>query len=233
MCKWLEAIPQAWETSGIDTSSEAIPGLDSSWEQSTPSSLQTLAKALGGCLQVRTLKHEYPADIGSPTHSDTDTEDLKKIIVVSKPPKRGKCTPDMKCLDCDFVAIRGSDLYHHIKELHPELRSYACWDCEKNFHTDHDRLNHMNAIHHTKGFRCTVCAYSATTEARMIDHVRTHAVKKFEFATCEVKLVTKVALRKHTLLHLSNEEIQCSNCDKLYTSKLVMSIHKHGKHGEG
>ncbi len=228
LCEWPEAIPQNWETSGVDTSSEAIPGPDPLLDQSTPLSLQTLAKALGGHPWIRTLKHEYLADIGSPTHSDTDTEDLKKMFVVSKPPKRGKHTPDMKCPDYEFVAVRGSDLYYHIKELHLKACSYACWDCEKNFQTDHDRLNHMNAIHCIKGFRYTVCAYSAATEARMINHVRTHAVKKFECATCEVKLVTKAALRKHTLLHLSKEEIQCSDCEELYASKLVLSAHKHG-----
>ncbi len=155
------------------------------------------------------------------------------MYVVSKPPKRGKHTPNMKCPDCDYVAVKGLDLYCHIKELHLDTHSYTCWDCDKNFQTDHDRLNHMNTMHQVKGFRCTVYAYSAATEARMLDHIRTHAVKKFECTTCEVKLAMKAALRKYTILHLSKEEIQYTDCGKSYTSKLVLSVYKCGKHGAG
>ncbi len=113
------------------------------------------------------LKHEYPADLGSPSCSNTESEELGRMYVVAKPPKRGKHTPDTSCPECDFVMVKGIDLYHHIKENHPGACSYACWDCEKNFQTDHDRLNHMNAIHRTKRYHCTVCAYAATMEARM------------------------------------------------------------------
>ncbi len=91
----------------------------------------------------------------------------------------------------------------------------------------------MNALHRTKEYHCTVCAYAATTEVRMLDHIRTHATKKYECATCEVKLATQAALQKHTLLYLSKEEIECDICHKVYTSKLVLSIHKHGKHSQG
>ncbi len=96
---------------------------------------------------MRTLCREYPIDLGSPTRSDDDLSDLKKLYTVSKSSKKKCLAPDTQCLDCDFVAIRGIDLYHHIKDMHPDSKSYACWDCEKNFQTDHDHTNHMNVIH--------------------------------------------------------------------------------------
>ena len=233
LCKWPEVVPDQWETPEVDTSTEVGQGSDVSFEKSTPASLKMLEHGLGGRPCVWDLKHEYPVDLGSPSHSDTESEELSRMYVVAKPLKRGKQTPDTSCPDCDFVAVKGADLYHHIKGSHPEVHSYACWDCKKNFQTDHDRLNHMNVIHRSKGYHCTVCAYTAVTEARIQDHIRTHATKKYECTTCEAKLATQAALRKHTSLHLSKEEIECDVCHKNYASKLALSVHKHGKHGQG
>lgn len=39
LCEWPEIVPQNWETSGIDTSSDVNQGLDSSLDQNTPALL--------------------------------------------------------------------------------------------------------------------------------------------------------------------------------------------------
>ncbi len=139
----------------------------------------------------------------------------------------------LKCPECDFLAVKAKDLYMHIKTMHPEVRPYGCWSCKKNFRTDHDHLNHMNSLHRDKQFCCKVCPYSSATESRMLDHVWMHTSKKFECTSCDVKLATKLVLQCHTLLHLSDMELRCDQCGKIYASKLALTIHKHGKHGDG
>ena len=229
-----------WKTSGADSSVDNLSANTSTESgdkqhphSEIPESVQNLVKTLGGRLWVRTLCWEYPIDLGSPTRSDDDLSDLKKLYTVSKPSKKKWCAPDTQCPDCDFVAIRGIDLYCHIKDNHPDSKSYACWDCEKNFQTYHDHTNHMNAIHWDKAFHCTVCAFTAAIEHKMLDDVCTHTSRKFECASCNMQLATKSALHEHTLLHLSLEEHKCSHCDKLYTSRLALQVYSRGKHSQG
>ena len=83
--------------------------------------------------RVWDLVHEYPPDFGSPTRQDADTLKLRSLYDVKQHCSRKHRAPDTQCLNCDFVGVKGQDLYHHIKYLHPDSRSYACWDCDKNF----------------------------------------------------------------------------------------------------
>ena len=88
--KQLEAVPDQWETPEVDTSIEVGQGSDVSFEKGAPALLKTLDHALGGRPCVRDLKYEYPADLGSPSYSDTESEELSRMYVVVKLPKRGK-----------------------------------------------------------------------------------------------------------------------------------------------
>ena len=141
--------------------------------------------------------------------------------------------PDTKCQTCDYITVKGADLYRHMKDIHPEQRPYGCWSCEKNFQTDHDQLNHMNAMHWAKAYKCTQCLYSTSVESRILEHVHTHAIQKFECASCEMKLSTKAALCQHTLLHISKEEFLCAICNKSYALQLALGVHTRGKHSQG
>ena len=182
---------------------------------------------------MRTLSHEYPPDLGSPTQEDLDVSQLKKLYTVDKKQPQKQRIPDTKCQICEYIAVKGTDLYRHMKDIHPEQRPYGCWSCKKNFQTDHDWINHMNAMHWVKAYKCIQCSYSASVESRILEHVCTHTTQKFECASCEMKLSTKVALCQHMLLHLSKEEFPCAICKKSYASKLVLGVHTRGKHGPG
>ncbi len=98
---------------------------------------------------------------------------------------------------------------------------------------DHDRLNHMNSIHRPKACKCKQCSYCAVTESHMLGHARMHALDRFECVSCEVKLATKDALQKHTLLHITKEEWECDDCHKKYASRLALKVHQCGQHGLG
>ncbi len=124
---------------------------------------------------MRTLSCEYPPDLGSPTQEDQDVLQLKILYTVDKKQSQKQCMPDTKCQTCDYITVKGADLYRHMKDIHPEQRPYGCWSCEKNFQTDHDQLNHMNAMHWVKAYKCTQYLYSASVESRILEYVCTHA----------------------------------------------------------
>ncbi len=223
--EWPDPVPSKWEMSGAESSTDTLSANVSmesgdvhQLSSGIPESVQKLVKTLGGRQCMRSLHREYPVDLGSPTRADKDLSNLRKLYTVSKHSNRQCRAPDTQCPDCDFVAVRNVDLYWHIKDNHPASKTYACWDCDKNFQTDHDHINHMNIIHRAKAFSCTECLFTAA---------------KFECASCEIQLATKSALCKHTLLHLLDEEHKCSQCDKLYASKLALQVHTRGKHGQG
>ncbi len=215
--------------------------MDSSFEtsaeqmlhQDMPNSVKKLVHTLGGWPQVRTLSCKYSPDLGSPTHEDQDVSQLKKLYTVGKKQSWKWHTPDTKYPICDYIVVKGIGLYRHMKDIHPEQRPYGYWLCEKNFQTDHDWLNHMNAMHWVKAYKCTQCVYSTSVDSRILEHVHTHATQKFECALCEMKLSTKVALCRHTLLYLSKEEFLCAICNKSYALQLVLGVHTRGKHGQG
>ncbi len=229
LCEWPMLIPERWETSVADTSSETK---EYSFEEDTLESVRTLVCSLCGCPRVHSLKREYLIDIGSPTHSDSDITDLKQLYSATKSCKTCHI-PDTQCPECNHVAVKAKDLYYHIHSLHPYSCTFACLDCDRNFQTDHAHQNHMNNQHRMKQFHCKSCLYKATMESQMLDHVHTHMSKKFECVSCNVKLATKLALQCHTLLHLSKDELRCEHCGKHYALKLALTIHVQGKHGDG
>ncbi len=191
LCEWLDPVPTRWEMLGAESSMDILPtnisGESSDVPQLSagiPESVQKLVKTLGGRPHVRSLHWEYPVDLGSLTRADEDLSDLKKLYTISKHPKRQHRAPGTQCPDCNFVAVRGVDLYKHIKDNHLASKSYACWDCDKNFQTDHDCTNHMNAIHRAKAFSCIQCSFTAAMEHRMLDHVHAFFFQKASFTHC-------------------------------------------------
>ena len=115
--------------------------------------------------------------------------------------------------------------------MHLTAYKYEYWDCTKRFHTDHDRLNHMNSVHHSNIYHCTVCSFSALVESRICLLIRMHLSKKFTCHMCDAQLSSKVTLHRHALLHAVMGEHQYAQCDKSYASRLVLSIHMKGIHG--
>ncbi len=156
--------------------------------------------------RVCTLSRETPAEVDSP---DTDAEscsELASLYSVTRCKQQPHRTPDTQCLLCDFITVKAMDLYHYIKDLHLGSHEYQCWDCDKCFQIDHDRMNHMNQTHKEKQYLCKGCSYTAVTESRMHAHICVHTTKKFLCLTCDSQMSSRAALRKHTLLHLSTEE---------------------------
>ena len=112
----------------------------------------------------------------SESNSEMDT-DLCESYVMKQRSSQLRHVLDTGCPSCDFTAVWGINLYHHIKDLHPQMREYQCWDCDKQFNTDHDRLNHMNSVHCKSVYQCTVCSFSAPVESQIQLHVCTHSAR--------------------------------------------------------
>ena len=167
LCDWPEPVPEKWETSG-----------ESSLEMDTPEPIQQVIKILGGCPRVCDCKREYLVTPGLPEQDKDHDEGLGSFYTISHKKKRLRGTINTSCPSCDFVAVKGMDLYRHIKDLHPDACKYGCWDCDKFFQTDHDHLNHMNLVHCDKVFQCTQCSFTATVESRIKSNVHTHSTKK-------------------------------------------------------
>ncbi len=224
LCDWPELPHDTWEMSA-----------ESSLDMEAPEPVRQVIKVLGGRPQVCDKKKDKQ-DTHESSHSDSDSDadvDLKKLYIVKQKSVQQRRVPDTECPSCDFKAVRGVDLYGHIKDMHPMVRKYECWDCTKRFHTDHDQLNHMNSVHCANIYHCTVCLFSAPVESQIHLHVCTHSTKKFACHVCDAQLSSKVTLHRHALLHAATGEHWYSHCDKSYASRLILSVHVKGIHGSG
>ncbi len=138
LCDWLEPSHKRWETSA-----------ESSLEMDTLELVCQVIKVLGGHPRVHDKKSNMP-EVHDSSKSESDSKmdtDLRELYVMKQRSSQLRHVPDTGCPSCDFTAVRGIDLYHHIKDLHPQICEYQCWDCDKQFNTDHDQLNHMNSVH--------------------------------------------------------------------------------------
>ncbi len=133
LCEWPMPIPERWEISAAETSSEMK---ECSFEEDTPDSVHALVHSLTGHPRVCTLKREYLIDIRSPTHSDSDIIDLKQLYSATKSCNKWY-VPNTECPECNHMAVKAKDLYYHICSMHPDSCTYACLDCDHNFQTDH------------------------------------------------------------------------------------------------
>ncbi len=73
-------------------------------------------------------------------------------------------------------------------DLHPQMHEYKCWDCDKQFNTGHDWLNHMNSVHCENMYQCTVCTFSAPVESQIWLHVCMHSTRRYVCRVCDEKL---------------------------------------------
>ena len=221
LCNWPEPSHERWETSA-----------ESSLEMDTLELVCQVIKVLGGCPRVSDKKTDMP-EVHDSSKSESDSKmdtDLHKLYIMKQRSSQLRHVPDTGCPSCDFTAVRGIDLYHHIKDLHPQMHEYQCWDCDKQFNTDHDQLNHMNSVHCESVYQYTVCLFSALVESQIQLHILTHSARKYPCQVCDEKLSSKTTLQRHALLHAATGEHKCEHS---YTSKLALSVHVKGVHGLG
>ena len=85
------------------------------------------------------------------------------------------------CNQCNKVFNRYSNLYHHKRFVHSNVRQFICQinDCNKSFKTKSHVTQHKLCIHSSeKPYKCTECDKRFKTKSHLNEHKRIHSRKK-------------------------------------------------------
>ena len=150
--------------------------------------------------------------------------------------------------------------YHHLKTRHNNVEKIACGICQKKFNSQKDLSNHIVKDKHSeKTFQCSDCELTFSTKSNLKGHNdRIHKKITFGCASCGKYLSTKQKLKNHyqkckskTACNITPqkefsevfaefvlqskdeiEEYPCDKCDKSFSNKNSLKVHKYRYHAE-
>ena len=167
---------------------------------------------------------------GSMTDTNPDTEFVKSSVVQVKG-RTWKVSPQ-SCSICQVTVKMKKALVFHLKQYHPESRSYRCLHCEGAYNNADDLASHFSNAHSVKNIQCKYCAYTATTVVRMHIHICRHT-SGVCCKQCGKAYPNLHSLHVHIELHGTRTEHPCATCTKVFASAHSLHIHCKGQHGEG
>ncbi len=90
---------------------------------------------------------EYPEQQDS-SHSNTDPIELldADLVTWAPIPNPGVAIP-RKCPVCGCELISGMALYHHLRDRHPDSRTYQCSICSAAFNNLKERSSHVSNVY--------------------------------------------------------------------------------------
>lgn len=130
----------------------------------------------------------------------------------------GITVANFPCDYCDRIFTASSNLYRHIKLLHPEKHTHECTFCNEAFRTESLLFKHVDRVH---GDNCDV-ATMRNRPPLANQPISCHFCQE-DFGT------SKYAYEKHLIAkHRSQltRVLQCSECDRKYAYEDSMRNHK-------
>ncbi len=190
--------------------------------------LSLVSRPRGGRLLA--AEKENVSDSGSMTDTNPDTKFVKSSVIWVKG-RTWKVSPQSYSI-CQVAVKMKKVLAFHLKQCHPESRSYRCLHCEGAYNNTDDLASHFSNAHSVKNIQCKHCAYTATTVARMQVHVHRHT-SGVHCKWCSKAYPNLHSLCVHMELHSTRMEHPCVTCIKVFASSHSLHIHCKGQHGEG
>ncbi len=128
---------------------------------------------------------------------------------------------------CALNVSSGMALYHHLKAQHLNDHLYTCHDCSNSYNNLKELSLHQSNVHCSKFVNCTQCDYTATSKAKMCQHVQRHT-QGLLCRKCGRSFLTLVELSHE---HLHNHRDTCKHCGAEYLTSASLHIHVVGKYG--
>merc|ERR1712048_1445922 len=79
-----------------------------------------------------------------------------------------------KCPKCDKVFKTKSNLNHHVRAVHDQIKNHKCTQCNASYYKKADLVNHQRSHQGVKPFACTVkgCKARFTTKSNRTKHIK-------------------------------------------------------------
>ena len=140
------------------------------------------------------------------------------------------------CPHCKLVYTELS-LYQHNRIMHRDKR-FSCKHCSNCYAKKEELKEHHVYIHpEITTFKCPVCPKDFSTQIFLFKHQSSeHKMKPFECTQCTAKFSRNWTLKKHTIvLHLGQEYLKdkyasCTECNKMLFNKWELRRHMKQNH---
>ncbi|XP_028133387.1 zinc finger protein 226-like [Diabrotica virgifera virgifera] len=164
-------------------------------------------------------------------------------------------TKMFKCNNCDKTFAKKHNLNQHLK-AHSKLTVYDCKICLKRFQRISSLRRHDKIVHKgIKPFKCEICNKEFATPLRKQEHLRIHTgerpyvcnicgftFKKYstyyahdirhKIKRGEIPKSTKIPKKYPTKPPKNKKDLECEFCQKSFSSKQAVSVHKQIHFGE-
>ncbi|XP_038219292.1 zinc finger protein 808-like [Zerene cesonia] len=149
------------------------------------------------------------------------------------------------CEYCKKVYVNKDTLRKHTLEKHPKEvsngvvppKKYICPKCGRGSESPASLKTHMLSHDKKKNFYCVECDKSFKTEVSLKQHLKitaAHAENKdlpLQCGHCDKRFGLKKSLERHILrIHLNLRPFHCNLCDKTYTQRSCLLVHKRFAH---
>ncbi|CAL4120912.1 unnamed protein product [Meganyctiphanes norvegica] len=131
----------------------------------------------------------------------------------------------LRCSLCEYKCKDGVQLKKHLK-CHIET-PYRCKYCSRRFR-DHDVFKDHISDHKGKNaYQCKFCRFNTKHNQSLRNHMGTHHPGQMPYNcnVCEKKFLISTQLKRHMLLHTSDETYDCPKCE--YQCRLWITLRSH------
>ena len=132
---------------------------------------------------------------------------------------------DKSCDMCDYKAVRGTNLLHHIQSVHEGIR-YSCDECSFQATTQGNVNVHKKIKHQGLRYRCDQCDHSVTSYNNLLKHKKSkHEGAQYSCKICDYKVKTEETLLNHMRNIHEAKLLNCDFCD--YTNVKITKLEHH------
>lgn len=134
-----------------------------------------------------------------------------------------------KCPVCEKGFKEKWCVTRHMR-LHSEERPHVCSVCDKAYKEKCHLAEHLRRTHHI----CPLCNTHCSDKVTLLEHLSNHRengtsgqlfLKSFSCSQCEKVFTSKVHLRRHMVFHTIERPFKCSVCDKGFKRKVGLKSH--------
>ncbi|XP_046382762.1 zinc finger protein 493-like isoform X2 [Ischnura elegans] len=184
------------------------------------------------------MRHRVTCDTCGQTFPNTPVLQAHQKEHVEKGERAADIVPtkSYKCDECGKLFVTSLDLKAHIPS-HTDDCPYDCNSCNKSFRRLKALRKHMLVHSGQKSYQCRFCTCTFVVHQRLLKHEKGHTVgKPYVCQVCGQGFWSPLNLEKHSFRHSTNgssgEQYFCNYCDKSFTMRSSLLIHKRTHNSE-
>ncbi|XP_018576196.1 zinc finger protein 2 homolog [Anoplophora glabripennis] len=171
---------------------------------------------------------------------DDDPLSLQLCPCCGEPSDSAHTLGDFKCNQCDKLFMQQNCLDRHCSIEHPIDDKYICADCQKNFKTKEQLIDHMR-IHPIKSVKCLGCNREFSRKYHLDRHIGQTGCtglprKVFDCRVCKRYFTRKDNLAEHLRGHAGQgkkkKTFNCGFCGKVFHGYALLNVHVRTHTGE-